>query len=448
MMQLSIIHFKTRLGIALIGFCLISTVPALSQCYKVESDISIELPKTSERLYDLGVDTTQIDSVFEALKKSKMLKSQYAALFLAEHGERDAVELIKKKVEQERSFPRAVLRYLKALDRLNADSTDAQFLSLANSLYQDISDRKATRSDYYTYKNLTEILISKNDYSQFPRITGKLQSNNRIPHSLTFLHLLSDFFEVESFRDEIINTLQFILQNYSTSTDLLVAVNYTCVFPESIRLQQALKKVAAEAPSFNVRQQALIRLRDTFKDAEVMDLALHNLKETSDPHEVRSYFSLINAQHTPRSLFLITKLKDESINNVVQERAADMYSDYWWLYFEPYSKVFDYSLSQSIDSLKAYTHDISSYDWLGDKDFVKELTKPLDNAGNYLARGDSSNTARQLISYKELLQKEYEQNPQNTNHRFVTENGYKFLSKNADYLMTLLPQNLPNKNGD
>ena len=437
-------NYKTGIGLVLFLYCLLLTVPALSQCYKIESDLVVESMRSDQQLHNLDVDTTQIDSVFNALRHGKLLKSQYAALFLAERGERGAIELIKQKYQQEKEFTRGALQYLKALHMLNASSTETLLISFADSVYQNISTGNAARSDYFVYQELTKMLIEKNNYSQFPRVIEQLKSSNNVENRDILLNLLPTFFKIEELRDEIIETLQFVLQNYSCSDDLFYVVNITCAFPESEKLQEALKKVALEASSQEIRWWALVRLQGTYNDQSLLDLALNNLENTSSSGEIDKYLSIITSEYTPRSLLLIENLKDNSSSNLVREKAEEVYNNYWWLYFEPVGKAFNYSLPQTLDSLHAHTQTVASYSWLGDQGFVKELTNRLENASRHLARGDSANAAKQITNYQDRLQQVYEQNGQNNNPRFVTEDGYKFLFKNAEYILIQLPQHPSN----
>jgi hypothetical protein len=430
------------------GALLFLTEIAAAQCYRVETDLHIGEPlKSGQQLNKLGVDTTSIDSVYDALQNEILLKSQYAALFLAEHDEQEAIDLIMQKYKEEKKFTRGAFRYLRALNILKYDSIEDMLLSFADTLYQQITEGKATRTEYFVYQDVVRMLIEKNNYSQFSRVQEVVRSRVMEEGNPSYLGLLIDFIKVEKLRQEIIETLVFVLKNNQDISSRHAVVNYSCLFPKSTKLQQTLKETAIEDPSFDVRWWSMVRLKDTYDDTELLDLALSNLKETNEKDEIDRYLSIITGEYNPQSLFLIKDLKDNSPNDLIREEATEIYNDYWWLHFEPYGKAFDYSPSETLDSLKSYTEEVASYDWLGDRGTVRELTNRLDNASRHLARGDSSNTAKQIANYKERLQKVYEQNKQNNSPRFVTEDGYKYLSKNAEYLLTQLPGHSSDKNG-
>lgn len=99
-----------------------------------------------------------------------------------------------------------------------------------------------------------------------------------------------------------------------------------------------------------------------------------------------------------------------------------------------------------LDSLISYKHQVAALGWLGDEHFVKELDNDLENAQKHLAKGDSVNTSKEVEKFQEKVNKEYERTIDNEkknkprDKRFVTEEGYKFLSYNAKYIIDRLPK--------
>ncbi|HEX6981939.1 MAG TPA: hypothetical protein VF181_04190 [Balneolaceae bacterium] len=434
-------EYKKIVKLLVLGYGLLISQSAYGQCYLTASDMVLGPPPTyGEQLHNLGVDTTQIDAVFQALREGILLKSQYAALFLAEHNKEDAIELIKNKYNKEREYTHGAFRYLKALKMLKDNSAESMLIAFADSLYRVIKAGKAHDTEHYVYQGTLQLLMDFNNYSQFERIIEIIKSNAKAKDSQGYYSLLLNFLGVDKFKDEVINTFIFILNNYSNTSSRVSVANRSCLFPESTKLQNALRKSAVEDTSFAVRKWSLIRLQDTYQDPNLLDLVLANLEAINTRPNIELYLFIIYEEYNPRSLFLIKKLKNSSSNKIVQEEAANIYKDYWWLYFKPFGKEYNYTPSRTLDSLKAYTKDVASYDWLGDQGFVNELTNRLENAQRHLARGDSANAAKQIVGFRQRLQKVYEQSQQrNNNPRFVTEDGYKFLYYNAGYLLERLP---------
>lgn len=434
-------RYKKHGWVIVIGWCFLLPSSVYSQCYLTASDINIHSATPAEKLHRLGIDTTSTDSVYQVLRQEILTKSMYAALFLAEHGERRALELIKEKYREERAYSRAALYYLKALNKLNYGPAKGMLVAFADSMYQIVATGSTDRTENFVYQEAVEQLMELGNYSQFPRIRKVLQSRLREEEYVPgYMSLLLDFLEVDnSLRQQVIDTFVFILRNNQVSTRRSSVVNFSCLFPESKELQQALKAAAVEDPSFEVRWWALVRLKNNFQDPSILDLTLANLDRTSDLDELEKYVRLISRAYTPRSLHLIKDFKDNSPHAAVRQEAAKIYEDYWSLYFEPYGEEFDYSVGQTLDSLRVYTEDVASYDWLGDRGFVRELTNRLQTAARHLARGDSAGAAKQISTYQQRLRQVAKQPPQGRSPRFVTEDGYKFLTKNAQYLLSRLP---------
>ncbi|MBI2428480.1 MAG: hypothetical protein HYV29_06730 [Ignavibacteriales bacterium] len=98
-----------------------------------------------------------------------------------------------------------------------------------------------------------------------------------------------------------------------------------------------------------------------------------------------------------------------------------------------------------IDSLIALTNQCSLQKFLGDSNFVKELTNHLDNAKKHLAKQDSVNCSKEVEKFQDKVNKEYEKTVDNEkknkprDKRFVTVEGWKFLYYNAQYIIDRLP---------
>lgn len=96
------------------------------------------------------------------------------------------------------------------------------------------------------------------------------------------------------------------------------------------------------------------------------------------------------------------------------------------------------SISSMIDSLVAFKHRAQSNGWIGDDNFVKELDNGLDNAKKHLAKGDSVNCGKEVVSFQDKIQKEYSKNSKSKDKRFVTEEGYNLFYNNAQYIIDRL----------
>ncbi len=99
-----------------------------------------------------------------------------------------------------------------------------------------------------------------------------------------------------------------------------------------------------------------------------------------------------------------------------------------------------------LDTLISYKHHADTLGWLADDNFVNELDNGLNNARKHLVKGDSVNCAKELQTFQDKVQKEYEKtqhdekNNKPRDKRFVTSEGYALLYFNTQYLLDRLPK--------
>ena len=82
---------------------------------------------------------------------------------------------------------------------------------------------------------------------------------------------------------------------------------------------------------------------------------------------------------------------------------------------------------------------IFNYNWLGDLNFSNELKNILTTAKTNLQNGDSLACRVQVQTFQDLVDNVYKDSL-NTDQRFVTIEGWKFLYWNAQYILDRLPK--------
>jgi hypothetical protein len=97
------------------------------------------------------------------------------------------------------------------------------------------------------------------------------------------------------------------------------------------------------------------------------------------------------------------------------------------------------SVSQLLDSLVEMKHQISTFDWLADQAFVAELDADLMHARQSLQSGDSIGCARAVKFFQNKVDVVHG-DWLHPDPRMVTEEGWKFLHYNAQYVLDRLPQ--------
>jgi len=93
-----------------------------------------------------------------------------------------------------------------------------------------------------------------------------------------------------------------------------------------------------------------------------------------------------------------------------------------------------------LDTLIALKHQAFARSQLGDANFVKELDNSLENAKKHLAKEDSLNCAKELVVFQNRVKSGYDKKSTPGSKRFVTEEAYKQLYFNAQYIIDRLPK--------
>ncbi|MDT3695171.1 MAG: hypothetical protein ROY99_02190 [Ignavibacterium sp.] len=99
----------------------------------------------------------------------------------------------------------------------------------------------------------------------------------------------------------------------------------------------------------------------------------------------------------------------------------------------------DSTLVVILDSLISVTNQVHIINWLGDLTFSNELKNILTTAKTNIQNGDSLACRVQVKAFQDLVDNVYKDSL-NTDPRFVTIEGWKFLYWNAQYILDRLPK--------
>jgi hypothetical protein len=104
------------------------------------------------------------------------------------------------------------------------------------------------------------------------------------------------------------------------------------------------------------------------------------------------------------------------------------------------------TVTTMLDTLVAYKHRSFASGLLGDDNFEKELDNGLRNAQKHLAKRDSTNARKEIKTFQEKVDKEYEKTSSDRkkgkprDRRYMTESGWKLLHFNAQFIIDRLPE--------
>ena len=96
------------------------------------------------------------------------------------------------------------------------------------------------------------------------------------------------------------------------------------------------------------------------------------------------------------------------------------------------------SVIDLLNNLNNYIDSVSAYNWLYNLTFSNELKNILTTAKTNLQNGDSLACRVQVKLFQDLVHNVYKDSL-NSDARFVTIEGWKFLYWNAQYIIDLLP---------
>jgi len=216
---------------------------------------------------------------------------------------------------------------------------------------------------------------------------------------------------------------------------------------------------------------------DSTKEIEIID----NLFRNTTGMSRKNYFdrlNLIDQTNQPaRSMWVIPRESDEFLRSnyipiMLEKRtfleAEGYYSPTWihfmeeWLQNESSSLInghikmnlidftpviFDSTstVENNIDYIINIIDTIQSYTWLSDLTFSNELKNILTTAKTNLQNGDSLACRVQVKTFQDLVDNVYKDSL-NSDPRFVTIEGWKFLYWNDQYILDRLPEPQANPN--
>jgi hypothetical protein len=107
--------------------------------------------------------------------------------------------------------------------------------------------------------------------------------------------------------------------------------------------------------------------------------------------------------------------------------------------YEPFPPRNLHTIEDYIIYTNSLCDTLTTYTWLGDLNFSNELKNILTTAKTNLQNGDSLACRVQIKEFQDLVDNVYKDSL-NTDPRFVTIDGWKFLYWNAQYILDRLPK--------
>jgi len=265
----------------------------------------------------------------------------------------------------------------------------------------------------------------------------------------------------------IFETIEEKKPNIATTAFVLLSDVIDYVPEYEPQAKEELKRIALNFKDDYYAPMALITLTDKYGDELIPDLVNIIHSNTSGQMKFIAYDELKERNYSEmvaitKYLFLNEKeYKTEWINNLITKYATpsnykflqDNYQNIIvpeWLpayqeYFQQtklsnplYPPNFN-SLFEQLDYFKDLCDTLVNYTWFGNLNFSNELKNILTTAKINLQNGDSLACRVQVKTFQDLVDNVYKDSL-NTDQRFVTIEGWKFLYWNAQYILDRLPK--------
>ena len=341
-----------------------------------------------------------------------------------------------------------VYNFLRVLDELNAQNL------------QNITSHFIDTIDYYPGSafmdklelkvDATGILINLQDYSTINylwQILERDKPGGKIEPSV--INILSELLYVPQYETRAKQELLDIYNSsyYRNMEDGLFnfrpQILGILVKKYGMEIKDILLESFLNDPSVSIRISSIDYLRE-INYPRLDTLLIYKLYSQTLDTVVNPIIGLNITQmlNTPQGLHTLTTYKPTIINQSVEEAInryveARKYSEAKRIYLE--------SLSQYLDTIKTFISDLQAYNWLGDLTFSNELKNILTTAKTNLQNGDSLTCRVQVKSFQDLVDNVYKDSL-NSDPRFVTIEGWKFLYWNAKYILDRLPEPPANPN--
>jgi hypothetical protein len=352
-----------------------------------------------------------------------------AIINVVKNGITEALPKLESKIfYQEKDIAMWYLRAISSFNSPNTISISHRFIDTIDYL-PNPSHLNFTESTNRFKVQATEILFNRSDYSTTYVIFDYIEEKKPAIAIASFNLLDEVLNHVPEFELQAKNELRRIMLNFNDDNYSPLAIIYLTekygqeMIPD---LLDVLENVTSNT-SKNI----------AFENLEELNYSeLENLTKTQFLQDsARSWImlnKLLTDYNTPSNYKFI-------LDNYKTSVGMDQVAKYDWLFqsdraipFKDYDLVSDYLdfVSSLCDTLPVYT-------WLGDLQFKDELKSTLQSAKTNLQNGDSLACAVQVKSFQDNVDNVYADSL-NTDPRFVTIAGWKFLYWNAQYILDRL----------
>ncbi|MBI3194866.1 MAG: HEAT repeat domain-containing protein [Ignavibacteriae bacterium] len=323
------------------------------------------------------------------------------------------------------------VNYLEAMQKLGSLNTQTAAHRLIDTI-RAYSQFMQTVDTLDLQSRVTLILFSKGDYSTAEYIFQLLHRDS----SNVSYRILNSLEEIKNnvplYSDSVKNELKIIVRKSDWNVFRRKAQRLLVkLFGETITDEIIFLCVNDDDPL-----NRMIALQNLFvlNYSELHSFLKERLYDETFPRRRREIAeSLLTHYGTPSDYQYVSNylFNESDINNAFMLK--------WILEgFSPSQPDSGTPIPTMIDSLISIKHQVASYGWLGNQDFIDELDANLDSAKIYILQGDSLGCRRFIKIFQQKVDEEYNDSLDGDT-REVKMSGWQFLYWNAEYILNRLP---------
>ncbi len=325
------------------------------------------------------------------------------------------------------------LNLLRLLFEFNSSLTHSYTLAFIDSL-ENLPSFYTGEIPSYLQAMATGILVLLGDNSKVDMFFNFVDEDS-LNSTFSVINLLSEIIEKapdyeERAKNELIRYVKFSINDNARYSALMPL--YRKYGTEMLSL---MFEVFIEDEEANNRQLVLDQLIKCCKTAQLHTLLKERLwLEPNYYVRYKIMGKLLGVYGTPEDYKFVFDYLPNEPNPQVKE-----YSHEDLELYKPPNPDSSLSIENLINDISNQTDTLYGYTWLGDLNFANELKNILTTAKTNLQNGDSLACRVQVKAFQDLVDNVYKDSL-NSDPRFVTIEGWKFLYWNAQYILDRLPK--------
>ncbi len=196
--------------------------------------------------------------------------------------------------------------------------------------------------------------------------------------------------------------------------------------------------VFTTSTDYGVRVGVLNHILSKYPSPKVNEILKQRLSEDSFGHNRYKIAKYLLEQYGTISDYLF-------VNNYLSSETNEEYKSYIEKendsFRVPYPDLTT-TVESMLDTLRNYTTQSYSFDWLKDEAYKNELSNKIGLAKNYLLSNDSLSCRTEIELFRNSVAQIY-QDSTGSYPNYISDAGYKFMYYQADYILERLPETDP-----